>query len=384
MAIQIQSQVIEAVKVYRLTVRLTSITPIPDPVAYVSDPEVWLDILAIAGLPELLFVAAVLVDQGSVGEEKFYDLEMTFDHTHVTATGHSHDNRTLFFPLREAYRDGPGIDLASNIGPVDIWSSDATIDYLRVREDDGDDYFYIKKDGTLQLGQHVRFLRDGEFDIGSTDGGTTLNRPRDVYISRDLDVGNNVVVSGDVDAQGHGSFGDFVQGTHYLYTPQAANPDTSPTSRHTYWNNIDNTLRGWDGSMEFVINGGGGGADIVIDVTSGEIFSIGDAIYLNTSDGKAYKTDADAPASAVFIGFAKTAATAPDQPHQVYVGGEVVASTDLSAESAGVIVFLDTATPGGITTTAPSGTGDTVLKVGIISDPAADKVTIQVGISGVV
>lgn len=259
MAIQIQSQVLDSIKVYRITVRLTSITTIPDPVAYVSQPEVWIEVLAIAGLPDLLFVAAVLIDQGMIGLENWYDLEMTFDHTHVTATGHQHDRATLFLPLRESYRDGPYIDLATNLGPVDIYSENATVDHLRVRRYGGDDFLFINKEGHIQLGQHVRFLRDCEFDIGTVDGGTTLRRPRDVRVCRDVHVGNDLTVGNDgsfgndLSVTGDGSFGGGVLATHYGFTQQTSNPDNNPAHRHIYWNVTDNTLRGWDGSAEFIL-----------------------------------------------------------------------------------------------------------------------------------
>lgn len=257
MAISIISQVESATKVYVITVRLTSYNPIVDPVAYVSQPLVWMDVLAIAGLPQLLFIAAQLLDEGYIGREHFYDLSMTFDRTHVLATGHSHDSSTIFHPLNNAYQDGPWIEVVDNLGPVDIKrNATGTSDYLRVREENGDDYLKIDQNGHIQLGQHIRFLRDCEFDIGSVDGGVTLRRPRDVYICRDIFMGGSLTADGDATFLGSGTFGDFLQATHYEFTQQTVNPDSDPASRHIYWNSVDNTLRGWDGSVEFVIGGG--------------------------------------------------------------------------------------------------------------------------------
>jgi len=251
MAISILSQVESSTKVYVITVNLTSFDPIVDPVSYVSQPTVWMDVLAIAGLPELLFIGAELIDQGYIGREYYYKLSMTFDRTHVVATGHSHDSSTIFHPLNNAYLDGPWIEVVDNLGPVDIRrDATGTTDYLRVREENGDDYFKVDKDGYLQFGNHVRFLRDCEFDIGSVDDGATLRRPRDIYVCRNVDMGGNLTVGG------NGTFQDFLQATHYEFTSQAANPDSDPASRHIYWNSVDNTLRGWDGSVEFILGGG--------------------------------------------------------------------------------------------------------------------------------
>lgn len=116
-------------------------------------------------------------------------------------------------------------------------------------------------------------------------------------------------------------------------------------------------------------------------VQAGENLALGDAVYLNTSDNKAYKTDANDNTKVIFIGFARAAITAPAFGY-VVVAGEAVVSTDLSAigENApnGTVLFLS-GTTGGVTKTAPSVGGDTVLKVAIVTDQANDKVAIQVG-----
>jgi len=82
--------------------------------------------------------------------------------------------------------------------------------------------------------------------VGSVDAGVTLRRPRDVYVGRN-------VLSG-----GAGSFGTYGMAPSWRLTPQAANPSVDPAIRHVYWNSTDNTLRGWDGSVEFVLGGGTG------------------------------------------------------------------------------------------------------------------------------
>lgn len=316
MAIQINSQVTDSTKVYKITVTLTSIDAIPDPVDYVSQPKVWLEILAIAGLPQLLYVGAQLIDEGYIGLERFYVLVVTFDQTQVTATGHMHDSSTLFHPLREAYRDGPYIDLTSSLGPVDIWSPTAdAVDYLRVRLFGGDDYLLVTKDGRTVYGGHQSFIRDAEFDIGSPDAGATLRRPRDLYLAEDLWAGGNV------EADGHGYFGEGVLGTHYLFTQQPSNPDPSPTSRLIYWNSTDNTLRGWDGSVEFIIGGGTTALTGIVAIYGcGPAVSIGDAVSI-IGNNFVDKADAALLGLRPVIGIV---VNKPDSTHAtVQLGGEV-------------------------------------------------------------
>jgi hypothetical protein len=354
MAIQINSQVVDAIKVYRLNVTLTSIDIIPDPVAYVSQPKVWLQVLAIAGLPTLLFIGAKLLEEGFIGLERYYVLDMEFDETHVTATGHQHDRATLFLPLRESYRDGPYIDVDSTLGPVDIWSASDTIEYLRVRRQDGDDYLRVREDGEIKLGNDVTFLRDCEFDIGSHDDGATLRRPRDIYLCRDLLVGRNI------EAQGYGEFGSYVQGTNYEFTQQVVNPDTNPAKRHIYWNSGDNTLRAWDGSVEFVIGGVSPVGPLTGTYNCPPAVSIGDAVSIvggNTVD----KADATILGLRPVIGIVVLKPVATTCVVQLY--GEVaVFSGSLVPDQ---LYFLSQV-PGTITNnTSGFNTGDTVQLVGV-------------------
>lgn len=250
MAINIVSQVRQSTKVYVIRVELTSIDPIPDPKAYVSQPDVWMQILAIAGLPELLFIGANLIEQGYRGVENYYILDMKFDETFVTATGHQHDSSTINHPLQAAYEDGPSITVDPSLGAVDIRSSVDTIDYLQVRRLDGSTYFKVDKQGFVVLGNDVVFTQDCAYDIGSSDDGITTKRPRDLYLCRDALIGRNI------EAAGYGLFDGTISAMNFEFNPQATNPDTDPLSRHIYWNSTDNTLRGWDGSVEFILGGG--------------------------------------------------------------------------------------------------------------------------------
>ena len=123
------------------------------------------------------------------------------------------------------------------------------------------------------------------------------------------------------------------------------------------------------------------GSDVYVTVTGGEVggIAVGDAVYLSTADGKAYFTDADAAASSVFLGVAVDA-IAQDATGRVVVAGEVTSSTDFAAMANGDVLYLDTTTAGGLVKDVSGYTGgDTVLRVGIVSDQANDKFVIQVG-----
>jgi hypothetical protein len=249
MAITVESTIVDSASVYRLRVTLTSVTVIADPVAYVSQPAIWTEILAKAGLPTLLFVSATQYTQGYIGVERYYTLDVTFDSTHVLSTGHRHDYATLSLPLRESYRDGPYIDLDASIGPVEIRSNlTPAIDYFRITlTGAAAPYFLVNSVGNLQLDGHIRFWTDASKDIGSVDGGATMRRPRDIFVGRDVQAARNV------SGAGFGRFGADVRGTHFIFIPQAVNPETSAGVRHIYWNSTDNKLYAWDGSAEHAL-----------------------------------------------------------------------------------------------------------------------------------
>lgn len=358
MAIEIVSQVKQATNVYVIRVTLTSIDPIADPVAYVSDPSVWMQILALAGLPELLFVGASLVEEGYRGAERYYILDIQADETFVTATGHSHDSTTINHPLQAAYEDGASITVNSTLGPVDIRSSVDTIDYFQVRRLDGDTYARIDQDGFLHLGNHVRFLRDCEFDIGSTDDGSTLRRPRDFYLCRNAFIGNNV------EAGGYGLFTGPVAAQDFEFDPQSSNPDTDPNSRHIYWNSTDNTLRGWDGSIEFIIGSGAGTpTGVISSYATDPSVAVGNVVSI-VGSGTVAKADATILGQRPVIG---VVVSKPDpNTAMVQLAGEVtVFSGSLIPDQ---LYFL--AQVPGTLTNNPNifNTGDTLQLVGVSKD----------------
>lgn len=243
--------VITSEEVYKVKTELRSRTPVPDPVDYViNNEDVQLEIKAQAGIPEdAVFVAAVLLNEGYLSANYIYEILLTLDPIGTTqspAGAHEHDSETIFHPLREAYRDGPYIDLDTDLGPVRIYADAAdTVDYFQVSQD-SHNIFLIRKDGTLTVGGHMLFVNDTIYDIGSADDGTTLYRPRDVYVGRDLWVAREAWVSQSITATSHN------------YFEQATTPDTDPLKRYTYWNSIDNQVHVWDGTTDYALGGGTG------------------------------------------------------------------------------------------------------------------------------
>jgi hypothetical protein len=250
------------------------------------------EILARAGLPDtLLFVAANLTADRQVGPIFEYDLTVTYDSTGATANGHTHDHNTLFFPLREAYRDGPTIDLDVNYGPVIISADDGSSDFFRIRKGT-DDLFYIKGSGDIRLGGHIELFPDATFDIGTPDGGTLLRRPRDILLSRDLYIGRDIV------SDGGASFDEGVEAEFFSFISQTSNPDNDPSARLVYWNSLDNELHKWDGTTDSVV--GGSAAATTGQYTCLASVQVQDAVKI---DGTGSVDQADASSSDRVIGF---------------------------------------------------------------------------------
>lgn len=90
-------------------------------------------------------------------------------------------------------------------------------------------------------------------------------------------------------------------------------------------------------------------SDHAIGVTAGEDLAVRDAVYIDPSDGEAYKCDADDLAKIAFVGFVVEAAT---NGNTVYIKphGHMGGFTGLTA---GEIVYVST-TAGGVTQTKPT------------------------------
>lgn len=109
--------------------------------------------------------------------------------------------------------------------------------------------------------------------------------------------------------------------------------------------------------LSFMPSGVGGDTRTV---TAGETLAAGDLIYLDSAP-EAFKADANADTKAA-IGFVLSGITAA-ATGTAYFGSGMI--TGLSGLTAGAKYYLSASTPGGITTTKPSGSGDIIQQVGV-------------------
>lgn len=360
MAVQVTSTVKESTRLYKVGVTLTSITPIITPEYFViHDPATKQEVIADAGLPSTtVFVQAVLLKEGYIGNTYYYDLLITLDPLPATATSHFHDSSTLHHPLREAYRDGPYIDLDPSLGPVDIYAIAAnTVDYFRVHLG-ARDLFFIRRDSTISIGAHVEFGTDTTYDIGSVDNGITLRRPRDLYVGRDTWTARS------------GYFGTSAKSPVYLFFPQATNPDNVAADRHIYWNSTDNKPHVWNGVLDYPLNSCDD-CDGIVAIFDGPTVNVGDAVTMSGLNS-VVQSDASAAWQHPVIGIC------------VEKPSPLIALVQLNGEAG---VYTGTLTPGakyflaktagGITTDVSTfTTGDVVQVVGIAKTDSTLTITI--------
>tara|TARA_B100000900_G_scaffold409402_1_gene425273 strand:- start:1109 stop:1639 length:531 start_codon:yes stop_codon:yes gene_type:complete len=100
---------------------------------------------------------------------------------------------------------------------------------------------------------------------------------------------------------------------------------------------------------------------IGFDAVTFEAVADGDALFIRTSDGKVGKASAadGSLENATVVGFANTAAILGATVKVVVIGVKT-----MSGLNAGDLHFLSPSTAGAITTTAPSSSGQAVVRVG--------------------
>ncbi len=101
---------------------------------------------------------------------------------------------------------------------------------------------------------------------------------------------------------------------------------------------------------------------IVFSFIAGTTLAIGDVVYMHT-DGEVAKADADAVTSMPAIGICVGAGT-DGNAVDVLVQGIMHDTSAFDTFTVGADIFVST-TAGAVTATAPSGSGDTVQKVGV-------------------
>ena len=103
---------------------------------------------------------------------------------------------------------------------------------------------------------------------------------------------------------------------------------------------------------------------IVEDGTAGAALSFGELVYLAVADSRWEKTKADAVAtSAGKLGMCVLAAASDGDPTKILLWGNIRADSQFPSLTVGAQTFIDAATAGVITNTAPSGTENFVVRV---------------------
>ena len=112
---------------------------------------------------------------------------------------------------------------------------------------------------------------------------------------------------------------------------------------------------------------------LTVPAVAGENLTAGDAVYLATTTGRAFKATASGTLEqAVVVGFAQSNATTAGS-FSIIVSGNLTTS----GLSPGEIYYLSPSTPGAITTTVPTTTSQFVVRVGEASSATALAVRID-------
>jgi len=102
-------------------------------------------------------------------------------------------------------------------------------------------------------------------------------------------------------------------------------------------------------------------ARVGFDVTAFESIADGDAVYMRSSDGQVGKASAanGSLENSHVVGFADSVVSAGNEVKVLVVGMKTMSSID-----PGDLYYLSPTTAGAITTTAPTGSGQAVTRVG--------------------
>lgn len=148
---------------------------------------------------------------------------------------------------------------------------------------------------------------------------------------------------------------------YLIVNPSSGSPFTQESTIDTSAGAGDSgKIPSLDGSgkldLSFMPSGVGGDTRTV---TAGETLAAGNLIYLDSTP-EAFKADANSDSKAA-IGFVLSGITAA-ATGTAYFGSGMI--TGLSSLTPGAKYYLST-TPGGITTTKPSGAGDIIQQIGV-------------------
>lgn len=133
------------------------------------------------------------------------------------------------------------------------------------------------------------------------------------------------------------------------------------------WDSTNDKLYAWDGAAWDDLSTVDAANATVNSYTATSNMSIGDVVYIDGADSVDLADVSGLGAASRVIGIASSAATATN-PVDVACNGVV---DGLSSLTAGSRYFADPATPGGITTTVPSGSGNKIIQIGYAKSTTA-------------
>jgi hypothetical protein len=161
--------------------------------------------------------------------------------------------------------------------------------------------------------------------------------------------------------------------------PQLAGaPTATPTASgegFIVWDSTNKTIYAWNGTVWDDIGTAVSAENIINSYTAAVTLAARDAVYISAADSVS-KALGDATSKAYCIGFASAGAVATN-PVNIKSQGVLTGFTGLTAASR---YYLDTSTAGAITSTIPTGTGNTIVQVGYAkSTTALDIQILQLG-----
>jgi len=152
-------------------------------------------------------------------------------------------------------------------------------------------------------------------------------------------------------------------------------PTASPTTGgegHLVWDSTNNQLYAWNGSVWDNLSIADSANSVLNTYTADEALSARDVLYISAADNVS-KALANNTSQSYAMGLAKASA-ADTAPVEVQSEGVMTGFTGLTAGSR---YYLDASTAGAITSSIPTGTGNTVVQVGYAKSTTALHIHIE-------
>lgn len=150
----------------------------------------------------------------------------------------------------------------------------------------------------------------------------------------------------------------------FRFPALAGTPTASPTTGgegHAVWNSTLNKLYIWDGAVWDDQSTVTDAEKVANDYIAANAIAAGEVVYISAADNVDLADVSAAGAPSRVLGLAVAAALATDP---VSIASDGLLKGVLAGLTAGSRYYADPATPGGITTTTPVGSGNTIVQIG--------------------